>query len=129
MGCTTLESIIIRRIWLVPPRLGLVSRCGLEQIQVGGKCIERVERRESEARVERGRREDHGVKWKDEGEGEGAARPVRASCLAVKWSFLGWQNGCRSRSSELIWWIWSTRREVRDGYEDDTPSANACGLL
>ena len=71
MGCTTVESIIIRRIWLVPPRLGLVSRCGLEQIQVGGKCMERVERRESEARVERGRREDHGVKWKDEGEGEG----------------------------------------------------------
>ena len=57
---------------------------------------ERVERSESEARVERGRREDHGVKWKDEGEGEGAARRVRrvrASCLAVKWSFPGWQDG------------------------------------
>ena len=69
-------------------------------------------------------------KMKERGrERRGAARRVRVSCLGVKWSFLGWQNGCRSRSSELIWWIWSTRREVRHGYEDGTPSANACGLL
>ena len=73
-----------------------------------------------------------GLNGKMKERGRGTERRVRAACLGVKWGSsrsLGWQDGCRSRSSELIWWIWSTRSEVRDEYEDDTPSANACGLL
>ena len=43
------------------------GRCGLEQIQVGGKCMKRGGRRAVGAAEER---IIHGVKWKDGGEKE-----------------------------------------------------------
>ena len=78
------------------PRVGLVGRCGLEQIQVGGKCMERGRKRLRGGGC--GRERIMGLNGKmEERVGGGGAVP----CLGGKW-------GRMQIWSELISWIWST---------------------